>query len=75
MKGLPVELRGEGLDRFGIDHLAPGREFLADRDILEIASPRYNASFLGNSGRAGRRTDHTGRNQTPEATAADNITP
>src|SRR5207302_10640520 len=35
--GLRIVLRGEGLDRFRIDAQAPGREFLAGREIFEIA--------------------------------------
>src|SRR5438067_4873444 len=75
MEGLRIELGGEGFDCRFIDDPRCGGEFLADLQIFEIAGLDHRASFRGANGRLVKSAGRDGRNQTPEATAADNMTP
>ncbi len=75
MEGLRVEFGGECFGRLGLDDPRLGGEFLADLQILEIAELGHRAGPRGISIPLVKSAGHRGRNQTPDATAADSMTP
>ena len=75
MEGLRIELGREAFDRCGVDDPQLGGEFLADLQILEIAGPGHRAGHRAMSVPLLKSAGRRGRNQTPDATAADNMIP
>jgi hypothetical protein len=75
MEGLWVELLGKSLDRLAVDPQRRRGEFLADPQVLEIADTGHRVGLRTISIPLVKSAGRSGRNHTPDATAADNITP